>query len=243
MDLISVRSGSADGLGPCYTDAFNASPHFVVAMNLSAQLTWFGILFAGCLAGCGGPAELEQPRFNATAISDRLMEAYDDNGDGLLSQQELQECPSILGAMSRFDSSGDGQVSPEEVAERVQVWSTGRVALMRFQCRLELDGAPLGGARVELVPEPALAAVIKPASGVSRNSGSVDLQIAPADLPPDTPYKGVHMGLYKVQVTHPDVDISARYNTDTELGQEVARDLGYENIVFNLKNESTGEAE
>ena len=189
-----------------------------------------------CIAGCSrGPARLEQPGFDALAISGALLEAHDADGDGLLSEEELRHCPGILKAIEKFDSGGDGNVSREEISARVAYWGEGRVALMRFEPLLTLDGEPLAGARVELVPEPALARTIKPASGISSQSGYVELLIAPENLPPDTPYKGLHMGLYKVKVTHPDHEIPAKYNTETELGQEVARDLGYD-VTIDLES-------
>ena len=80
-----------------------------------------------------------------------------------------------------------------------------------------------------------MADIIKPASGVTGQSGHVEMLIAAEDLPPDTPYKGMHMGLYKVKITHPKRRIPARFNTQTELGQEVACDL-YHGVSFNLKS-------
>jgi len=194
-----------------------------------SRFAWGVVVAVVCMAGCNqGPARLEQPGFDAQAISSALLDAHDSDRDGLLSEEELRQCPSILKAIEKFDSGGDGKVSREEIAARVAFWSEGRVAVMRFEPSVRLDGEPLAGARVELVPEPALAKIIKPAAGISSKSGYVELLIAAEDLPPDTPYKGLHMGLYKVKVTHPDREIPARYNTETELGQEVARDLGYD---------------
>ena len=205
-------------------------------MTNPGRFAWGGVVAVVCLAGCNqAPARLEQPGFDAHAISDALLEAHDADRDGLLSKEELRHCPSILKAIEKFDSGGDGKVSREEIAARVAFWSEGRVAVMRFEPLVTLDGKPLAGARIELVPETGLAATIKPASGVSSRSGYVELLIAPGDLPPDTPYKGLNMGLYKVKVTHPNREIPAKYNTETELGQEVARDLGYE-VTIDLES-------
>ena len=35
--------------------------------------------------------------------------------------------------------------------------------------------------------------------------------------------QGVHCGIFRVVVTHPNVDIPAKYNTQTELGRIVSR--------------------
>ena len=209
------------------------SAGFYLARGARTPLVWaLGLIL---VTGCGGPAYLEQPDFDVVAIGNALLDAYDVDSDGLLSEAELKKCPSVLEGMKRFDSGGDQQVSPEEIAARVGVWSKGRVAVMRFEPRVLLNGKPLAGALVEFVPEPAMAGIIKPASGVTTRSGYAEIVIAAEDLPHDTPYVGMHMGLYKIKITHPKKKIPARYNTETELGQEVTRDLGY-GVSINLKS-------
>jgi len=209
------------------------SARFSMVAEVCSLLTCvFGLVL---VTGCGGPAYLEQPDFDASAIGRSLLDAYDTDSDGLLSEAELKKCPSVLEGIRRFDSGGDRKVSPEEIAARVGVWSKGRVAVMRFEPRVLLNGRPLADALVEFVPEPAMAEIIKPASGVTSRSGYAEIVIAAEDLPPDTPYVGMHMGLYKVKITHPKRKIPARYNTETELGQEVTRDLGY-GVSINLKS-------
>jgi hypothetical protein len=39
------------------------------------------------------------------------------------------------------------------------------------------------------------------------------------------PISGVFGGTYKIQVTHPSRSIPAKYNTATELGEEIAPDI------------------
>jgi len=202
---------------------------------LSVYAGLFLAYFVILSAGCGGrPQALQQPNYNASRIATTIIETYDRDGDGVLSVEELQDCPPILAAMERFDRDGDGKVSKNEIIERINVWSKGRVALMRFRFHLTLNGKPLNGASVELVPEPALQGVISPASAVSRESGLVEPLVSPEDLPAETPYKGVHMGLYRIKVNHASVEIPPRYNVNTELGLEVARDLDH-GVSFDLK--------
>ena len=62
---------------------------------------------------------------------------------------------------------------------------------------------------------------MKPASGVSRIDGAI-LKIDPDLLPADQrTLRGVQPGLYKVRITHKSVTIPPRYNTATNLGQEI----------------------
>ena len=241
--LLGERAGVRGSSGEDVLSATVLDPQNMVFSTFSrsqaqarlvrALLVWiFGLIL---VTGCGGPAYLGQPDFDGEAIGRALLEDYDADGDGLLSEAELEKCPSVLEGIKRFDSGGDRQVSPEEIAARVGVWSKGRVAVMRFEPRVLLNGKPLANALVEFVPERAMAEIIKPASGVTSRSGYVEIVIAAEDLPPDTPYVGMHMGLYKVKITHPKRKIPARYNTETELGQEVTRDLGY-GVSINLKS-------
>ena len=125
-----------------------ASAGLPMARGAHTLFVWaFGLIL---VTGCGGPAYLAQPDFDAAAIGRALLDAYDADSDGLLSEAELKKCPSVLEGLKRFDSGGDRQVSPEEIAARVGVWSKGRVAVMRFEPRVLLDGKPLGDALVEL---------------------------------------------------------------------------------------------
>ena len=58
---------------------------------------------------------------------------------------------------------------------------------------------------------------------------------ANADLPPEQQnLEAALVGLYKVQITHPNMDIPAKYNTKTELDADISRQEALEGISFNL---------
>jgi len=102
------------------------------------------------------------------------------------------------------------------------------------RCRVLLDGQPLEGATVTFVPEKFLGPGIKPASGVSDAEGHVRLRTEGQDLP------GVQCGIFRVVVSKKDSadqeTIPGRYNTHTELGEEVGVSKRAGRGTFTLKS-------
>ncbi|MEX2137622.1 MAG: hypothetical protein WD894_00045 [Pirellulales bacterium] len=171
------------------------------------------------LCGCGGLSAVAPPEVNADEAAAGAIEAYDDDGDGVLSEAELKDLPALT--MQTADKDSDGEVSADEIASRIRLWSEGETGLMTFYCNVTLDGRTLGGAEVTLDPEPFLGDAVMPASGVMRSDGAI-LKIDPKLLPEDQRMiRGVQPGLYKVRITHPSAKIPARFNTETTLGQEI----------------------
>jgi len=107
--------------------------------------------------------------------------------------------------------------------------------VVQLICKVTRDSKPLEWATVRLVPESFLGGGVKPAIGTTRRGGMAVMKIAEEDLPPDMKdVRGVHCGVYKVEITHPQQAIPPRYNSETELGHEVARDFGTPYAAFNL---------
>lgn len=180
---------------------------------------------------------MDTPDVDPVQASQAAVELYDANSDGKLDQEELKQCPAILHRIGKYDTDSDGQVSAEEIAARMEDWYETRVGMMTLNCRVTLDGAPLIGAEVRLTPEPFLAPVIKPASGVTEAGGLAFLSIAPEDRPADLQMlEGVHIGLYKAQITHPSKNLPAKYNTASTLGHEIAYKDQVGGIGFELRS-------
>ena len=98
-----------------------------------------------------------------------------------------------------------------------------------------MDGRPLSGATVKLIPEKYLGDEIKAAVGVTNDGGSATMRIPDEDLPEaQRGIVGVHYGTYKVEITHPTMKIPAKYNTQTTLGYETERGNPYAD--FDLKS-------
>jgi len=167
------------------------------------------------------PARLTPPGIDAAAAGKAAIAAYDKNGDGVISGDELDKCPAIKSSLKRYDNDGDGKVTAEAIAARIKKWQATRIGAMPVQISLELDGEKLDGATVTLEPEAFLGPNMPTITGKSNGRGFVNLMVDPRTRP------GVPPGLYKVKVSKMVDDketIPARYNTDTELGVEVAMD-------------------
>ena len=191
--------------------------------RLLALLSIFLFAAAGCT---GAPARVEAPQIDATAVGDQMAAAYDTDKDGYLSKDELAtQCPAIAKAFSQYDADGNGVVSASEITARIQAIQQDQVGLMSLECKVTLDNAPLSGAKVEFVAEPAMADKVPNASGTTDDAGSVMLDIPATEKPDSLKFvPGLRCGLYKIRITHPSENIPAKYNSETELGQEVALD-------------------
>jgi hypothetical protein len=180
----------------------------------------------------GGPTAVEVPPINPDKAAQSVLTKYDTDGDSQLTIEELASCPGIRDAMARYDKDKDRQLTKEELSQRFAMWVDGGVGVTTLTCNVILDGKPLAGAQVQLIPETFLADVVQPAIGVTDQSGYSVLGMDMANLPDDMKnLRGVvHQGVFRVEITHPTIAIPAKYNTQTTLGQEVSADTG-ENFI------------
>ena len=74
------------------------------------------ITWAGC---SGGTTTVAIPSFDPEGSAEKAMELYDTDGDGALSDSELDAAPGIKAAIRNLDSDSDGKVSSEEIAARI----------------------------------------------------------------------------------------------------------------------------
>ena len=115
-----------------------------------------------------------------------------------------------------MDSNHDGKISAEEITAQIQEWADSKVGRMSISCLITCSGQPLPGATVRFVPEKFLGDAIKAAEGTTDRFG-VAIMKSPAG-------SGVCPGFYRVEITKNDETIPGKYNTETQLGQEVAPD-------------------
>jgi hypothetical protein len=195
--------------------------------NTRVSFLWLSSLavFIGCSST---PSRVHPVQVDSSAASSAAIEMYDKDGDGAIAGKELDAVPGIKKHVDRYDSDGDGRVTRDEIAARLDSWANNKLALMGATYIIVLDGRPLDGATVTFVPEPYLGPNVKPASGVTASNGLTRLSHADEDLPKSSngrPIPGVFAGTYKLQITHPTIKIPAKYNTATELGDEIAPDI------------------
>jgi hypothetical protein len=174
------------------------------------------LLTAGCSGGADGIGA--SPRDAAKqALTD-----YDANTDGALDAKELEACPALAGALKRVDKDGDGRLSADEVADRLTFFSE-QGAQTDVAVDVHMDGRPLVGATVTLVPEKFMGPSVKPASTVTSEIGTGYFKTEGTD------YVQVAFGYYSVQVSRivqGRETVPARYNAQTVLGQEISPDVG-----------------
>ena len=174
--------------------------------------------WAMALGGCGGSSSRVQPLEVAPDAARKAMELYDVNKDGFLDQGELEKVPGLKAALKQVDTNGDGKISAAEIDARIAAWKESKVGRMGVTCRVRNRGKPLVGATVTFVPESFLGDNLRSVSGTTDARGRCALRESEAGPP------GVSPGFYRIQVTKHGENIPAKYNTETTLGQEVARD-------------------
>jgi hypothetical protein len=184
--------------------------------------------------GCGDRRTyLVDPEVSSKAA----IEQHDKNGDGLLDETELKECPGLLNALRPFDDSKDKKLSREEIAEEIDYMYQRNPGLTAITCTVALDGSPLPGATVKFIPEKFLGEEIKTAEGITNSAGIASLSIPAEDLPKELRRTAaLRVGIYRVEIRHASKKLPAKYNTESELGFDFHAGDHVQPPVFNLKS-------
>ena len=181
------------------------------------------LLLMVMLVGCSGrPGRVSTPDVDPDGAAEIAMREYDRNSDGQLTADELRATPPLADALPAYDADHNGSLSQTELVAGISSWSQRGIGAMALPFTVRLDGRPLEGAEVKLIPAPFLGDAIQPASGVADNTGSGSLTMSEADKPSNAPKNlpVVQPGLYSVEITHPSRTIPAKFNTATTLGLE-----------------------
>jgi hypothetical protein len=181
------------------------------------------------VVGCSYQASRVQPvKISPSSASAAAIEMYDKDGDGAIAGEELNTVQGIKKHLALYDLDHDQRVTRDEITERLKVWDSNPAAIMGSSYVVYLDGKPLSGAMMTFVPEPYLGPNVKPATGLTTQIGLTRPSHAPEDLPKTANGRSIYgmtSGTFKIEITHPSQKIPARYNTQTELGDEVAHDI------------------
>ena len=195
------------------------------------------ILSAAMLMAAVGCGDRRTYLVDPEVSSKAAIEQYDKNGDGLLDETELKECPGLLNALRAFDDSKDKKLSREEIAEEIDYIYQRNPGLTAITCSVALDGNPLSGATVKFIPEKFLGDEIKTAEGITNNAGVASMSIPAEELPKELRRtSALRVGIYRVEITHPSRKIPAKYNTESELGFDFHAGDHVQPPVFNLKS-------
>lgn len=204
------------------------SKYFINTSNAFATAALVVNLFT--VTGCGyQPGRVSGVRLNPRQIADEAINSCDDDQSGQISRDEAEACPELVSAFEAADKDGDGQLTKAEIESLIEGIFDPALGLCTVLCHVTKGGSPLRGATVTFVPPSYLESAIPPASGVTDSDGTATLSIAKEDLPADSPAVSglIRPGLYRVEVTHPSIKVPSKYNSATQLGQEVSsRTLG-----------------
>jgi len=175
-----------------------------------------GVVALGLLlgaAGCGGGTTPPPPQFSPDDVAAKAIQQYDKNGDGVFDAAELEHCPGLKAVVK----TPDGKLTADQLKARLHKMAESNVGRLSLTCKIYLDGAPLEGATVRLVPEKFMGESVQVAVGTTGKDGVAVLKSE------DGAKEGVQLGYYRVEVTGAKA-LPSRYNAQTTLGCEVAHD-------------------
>jgi hypothetical protein len=190
-------------------------------IGLLAGIAIFSLpLFAGCYRPPDGHRDFP---FDSVRDADKAMELYDANHDGKISDDELDAVPGLKASLALLKTDSKNGVTSEQLAERIKSWNDSRIGRTTLAVTVKRNGQPLMDAMVKFIPEKFLSEDLPEAATATTDKDGIAMISLPtipdSDLPP-----GVPPGIYRVEITKTGEDIPAKYNTATELGQEISMD-------------------
>lgn len=192
----------------------------------ACRAAWFAA-FGGFLLTCAGcsnsGARVEQPDVDPGKVAQRFIDSYDTDGDGTISNDEMKACPVLIKSIRAYDRNSDGAVSLSELNDRITKIYQDKTALYAVSAKVTLDGKPLQGAHVRLVPESAFGESLRPAEGEAGKDGFAMLSMADSDMPQDLRglVKGMQTGLYRICVEHASRALPEDVRNGDRLGVEI----------------------
>jgi hypothetical protein len=196
----------------------------------SATAIWAMLVIA--TAGCGArPVRVSVPEFDPPRMAAAALEKSDANKDGKLAGDELKTAPGLRASLRNIDKNQDGAIDLGEIEQHLESYGAARIGLQSQTCIVTVNGAPLGDAVVDFIPEDFLAEVLKPAQATTGPSGYGTV------LPLERGLPGIAPGIYRVTISKKNGErelIPAKYNSATELGFEVSAANGGAPAKFDL---------
>lgn len=188
--------------------------------TLDLMAVTFGAAVLGLIsAGCSSPGAAG---INPEAAAARAMELYDANGDAALDADELKKSPPLAIAVTAYDADGNGRLDANEIAQRLTRLFKSSIDLAEVTVQVTADGQPLSGAVVRLRPAEFMGPGMISAEGVTDETGTAKPKVAEEHVPAEfRSMPLVQFGPYLVEVTHPERQLPARYNSASELGMDV----------------------
>lgn len=167
------------------------------------------------------PTAPDPPALDAGQAADSAIQLYDVDQSGVLEQNELTCCPSLVYALGRIDKNQDEMISQAELQARISHLLNSGTTLIEPIALVLQDGKPLPHARITFEPEPFLGNVYQQAQGKTDNQGMAVITGHDSKLP------GIYLGFYRVRISrivNGQESISEDYNKNSTLGIEAAAD-------------------
>ena len=205
--------------------------------QIGIPLACLGLVF---LAGCSSePASPPRFQIDPQQAAQEAVKLYDKNGDGALDLKELAASPPLLELLKNLKARSHDHpdsLTAADISGRLAEWLAAPAILLPGSATVYLDGKMLEGATVTYEPEPFLGPSYHCHQGQTDVTGAVLLDAELKDYPGT-----IYVGLYRVRISKMmggKETIPARYNTETELGREVATNVrdSRENVMFRLKS-------
>jgi hypothetical protein len=173
---------------------------------------------------CSPRPQLPPLPFNASEASSKALQLFDADKDGKIAGPELDACPGLMAALKAMKTDPVRGVNSNQIATRINQWKDSRVRRFPLCCSVTHAGQPLANATVKFVPEEFLKdTLLEIAVGITNSTGRATITV-PTEHLPESPPPGIPPGMYRVEITKEGENIPARYNTATELGQEISID-------------------
>jgi hypothetical protein len=202
------------------------------------------VLLCLCISGCIWQSKtIPVPDFDPEGITDKAFSEYDADEDGLLTVEELANCPSLKKSLLAeatgpyqaliIDTDRDKKLSKDELIKRIDSMIGSRVGRTTVAVAVLRRGVPVANADVRFVPESFMGDVIQPATGATGPTGTATLISEGGE--------GANYGFFRVEISRKDASgkelIPEEFNTKTILGQEIssqAPELRQGQIVIEL---------
>lgn len=194
------------------------------------------ILFGGlavALSGCpDGGGTITAPKLDPAAAAAAAVQEYDSDSDGFIDKTEAKA--SVLDPAAGWDADGDKKISEDEIRERLDRYEKLSPGIQSMTCTVRYRGRPLADADVVFEPEAFLGGAVEVGTGTTDIEGVAEM-VAQEVVKNNPTHRGIRASLYKVRITHPEVELPAKYNDETTLFFELSPMDMIDPPVFTLK--------
>lgn len=166
-----------------------------------------------------GEKKVVAPTLDPVAAAAAAIAEYDKDGDGKIDATEAKI--SALDPKRGWDADGDGAIDADEIQARLERYQALRAGIQTISCTVKARGDYLPNAHVVFEPEAFLGEAVEMGEGTTDGYGQAIIE-SPAIAAKDPTLRGIRSGLYKVRITHPDLEIPKRYNENTTLFFELS---------------------